>query len=213
MLHIFLAGGPVMYPLLICSILALAVIIERFFFYARYRGDSESLMREIRAALAAGRPLEAVQVARRYQGPVAGLATVALAQYGKPRWFVSDQLEKAGQEEIAILERGIPLLDTMVTISPLLGLLGTVTGIIRTFNVLGALHGISEPTAMSVGIAEALVTTAFGLIIAIPSMAASAYFSYVVDRHVLEMNRRSGELLALVASEAAGLEAGGRDAH
>lgn len=199
MLELFIKGGPVMYPLLLCSVVGVAVIIERIYFYWSERTDTEALMDTVRAALSQGRILEAAQAAKRERGPVSAIIAAAVAQYGKPRRVVTEQVEKVGQEQIYRLEKGLPLLDVLVGIAPLLGLLGTVTGIIKSFNVLGALEGVAEPAVLSSGIAEALITTAAGLLIAIPFMAVNAYFYRIVDRRVLEMNQRSTEIIALVA--------------
>ncbi len=199
MLELFVKGGPVMYPLLLCSVVGVAVIVERVYYYWSGRADNESLMDSVRAALSQGRILEAAQVAKRDKGPVAAILAAAISQYGKSRQMVTEQIEKVGQEEIFRLEKGLPLLDVLVGIAPLLGLLGTVTGIIKSFNVMGALQGVAEPAVLSSGIAEALITTAAGLLIAIPIMAVNAYFYRLVDRRVLQMNQRSTEIIALVA--------------
>lgn len=199
MLELFLKGGPVMYPLLLCSVLGVAIVVERVYFFWSQRADNETLMDTVRAALSQGRILEAAQAAKREKGPVAAVLAAAVAHYGKSRRVVTEQVEKVGQEEIYRLEKGLTLLDVLVGIAPLLGLLGTVTGIIRSFNVLGAMQGVAEPAVLSSGIAEALVTTAAGLLIAIPLMAVNAYFYRVVDRRVLDMNQRSTEIIALVA--------------
>ena len=102
---------------------------------------------------------------------------------------------------MAKLERRLPALDTIVSVSPLLGILGTVTGIINSFQVLSGLEGVTSPQALSAGIAEALITTATGLIIAIPSLALYNWLSSIVDRRILEMNRCSEELIDLLTQK------------
>ena len=107
-------------------------------------------------------------------------------------------MEMVGKEEIFKMERRLNALDTIVTIAPLLGILGTVTGIINSFNVLAGLEGVVNHQLLSVGIAEALLTTATGLIIAIPSSAVYSYVNTLIDRNMADMSKRSSELLGLL---------------
>lgn len=98
------------------------------------------------------------------------------------------------------LEKNMQILELIITIAPLLGLLGTVTGIISSFNVLGSLAGVSDPAALSLGIAEALITTAAGLIVAIPTQAMYTYLNGLVERHIAVMSRKSLDIVALATS-------------
>jgi biopolymer transport protein ExbB len=102
------------------------------------------------------------------------------------------------EKEIANLERNLRILEVIVTISPLLGLLGTVMGIIRSFNVLVMTQGVADPRALGAGISEALFTTAIGLIIAIPSFVMHSWFNSRVDRFVLDMNEAAVELVEIL---------------
>lgn len=198
MVDFILKGGPVMIPLVFCSILAVAVGLERVWYLAKTRADSEDLMDEVRLSLKEGRPLEAIHFLKKQNGPVASLLAAGLAFGDRHPELLRQRLSQVGEDEVYKLERRLSVLDTIVAIAPLLGLLGTVTGIIRSFQVLSALDGIGTPEAMSVGIAEALITTAAGLIIAIPTLALYNWISSVIDRRVIEMNRCSEELLDLL---------------
>ena len=222
MVDVIVKGGPVMYPLLLASVLALAVSLERLWYLYRTRVDSEDLMDEVRLNLNQGKLMQAVQVAKRSRGQVAALIATAIAysdlppqadlfvMYGAteatarlsylPPDELREKLDDVGRVELYKMERRLVMLDAVVTIAPLLGLLGTVTGIIRSFNVLGALEGLASPQALSVGIAEALITTAAGLVIAIPSMAVYHWISSIIDRRVADMNRRTGEIIELVTT-------------
>ncbi|NMB15734.1 MAG: MotA/TolQ/ExbB proton channel family protein [Firmicutes bacterium] len=195
MMDIVLKGGPVMIPLLFSSVLALAVGLERLIYLWRSRVDTEDLMDDIKLALQQGKVLEAMQIAKKSRGPVAAILAAGIAQYDRPREEIRQHLEEVGAHELYKMERRMVVLDSIVTIAPLLGLLGTVTGIMRSFNVLAAMQGAHSPEALSYGIAEALITTAAGLIIAIPAMALYYYLSSLIDRNVAEMNRRSADLL------------------
>lgn len=205
MLDIFIKGGPLMVPLLVLSILALAVFLERSWYLFRSRVDAETLMDEVKLNLEDGKVLEAMQVVKSARGPVAAVLAAAIAYSDRDRDAVREHVQDVGQDEIVKMERGLGLLNTIVTIAPMIGLLGTVTGIIRSFRVLGAFEGVtSNPAALSIGIAEALITTAAGLIVAIPAMAAHNWIASVVERRVREMNRRALELLDLLAVRSEG---------
>ncbi|MFO7311550.1 MAG: MotA/TolQ/ExbB proton channel family protein [Bacillota bacterium] len=200
MLDVLVKGGPVMIPLLFCSVLAVAVALERLWYLYSTRGDSEDLMDEVKLALSQGKLLEAVQIAKRSRSQVAALIATGIAYSDRPREELKELLDEVGRDEVYKMERRLVVLDLVATVSPLLGLLGTVTGIIRTFNVIGALQGLGSPQDLSLGIAEALITTAAGLIIAIPTVAVYQWISSIIDRRVAEMNRRSAELLEALAA-------------
>ncbi len=200
MLDILVKGGPVMIPLLFCSVLAVAVALERLWYLYSTRVDSEDLMDEVKLALSQVKLLEAVQIAKRSRSQVAALVATGIAYSDRPREELRELLNEVGRDEVFKMERRLAVLDVVATIAPLLGLLGTVTGIIRTFNVIGALQGLGSPQDLSLGIAEALITTAAGLVVAIPTVFLYQWISSIIDRRVAEMNRRSGELLEALAT-------------
>lgn len=199
MLDVMIKGGPLMIPLLILSILALAVSLERIWYLAKTRADTEELMEDVRLYFQENRVLEAMQMLKRAKGPVAALLAAGIAYSDRSKEEIKEHLEEVGQDEIFKMERGLGLLSTVVAVAPLIGLLGTVTGIIRSFRVMGAFQGIeSNPAALSVGIAEALITTAAGLFIAIPALAVYNWLTAQIDRRVREMSRRALELTDLL---------------
>ncbi len=200
MVDVIVRGGLVMVPLLLCSVLAVAVSLERVWFMVRARVDTEDLMEDVKLALAQGKVLEAMQIAKKSRGPVASVLSAGIAHYDREKEEIKERVEEVGKEEIFKMERRMNILDAIVTIAPLLGLLGTVTGIIKSFNVLGALEGIDQPAALSIGIAEALITTAVGLMIAIPTMAVYSYLNSLIDRNAAEMTKRTNELLDVLES-------------
>lgn len=198
MLNVIVLGGPVMIPLLLCSVLAVAISIERLWVLLRSRVDSEDLMEDVRLALEQGKVLEAMQIAKRTRGPVAAVLAAGIAYYDRDSEEIKSRMELVGKEEIFKMERRLNALDTIISVAPLLGILGTVTGIIDSFNVLAALDGVNQPAALSAGIAEALITTAAGLIIAIPASAIYSYLNTLIDRNTADMSKHSSELLALL---------------
>lgn len=195
MLEIIVLGGPLMIPIVLCSVVALAVILERWWYLWRSSIDTDDLMEEIKLAVQAGKYLEAMQIAKRSRGPVAAVIAAGIAYYDRDEAELRKHMEEVGQLEVNKLERRLPVLELIVAVAPMLGLLGTVTGLIDSFNVLAALQGIGEPTALSAGVAEALITTAAGLTVAIPTMVFNSFLSNRVDRLVVDMNKRVSELI------------------
>jgi len=200
MLDLIIRGGPVMIPLLLCSVLMVAVSLERLVYLLRCRVDTEDLMDDIKLALQQGKILEAIQIAKKTRGPVAAVLAAGIAHYDKDKQFIRERLEEAASEEVYRMERRLGLLDAIITAAPLLGLLGTVTGIINSFQVITAIGGLDDTLALSAGIAEALITTAAGLVIAIPGTLIYSYLSGLIDRLVVDINKRASELLAIFES-------------
>lgn len=199
-------GGPIMYPLALCSVISLAIALERLFYFLSIRGDSQELMADVKAMVGQGKVMDAVQLAKRAKTPVGGLIVAGLTGLGRSAVEMRERVQGAGSGEIAKLERNLPFLETMATVTPLLGLLGTVIGIIRNFNILAMTQGLSSGSALSGGIAEALIATAGGLSVAIPSLLFHAYFSSRVDSKVTEMNRVSADLLDVLSVRSGDLQ-------
>lgn len=199
MLDVIIKGGPLMIPLLVLSVLAVAVSLERLWYLSKTRSDPDELMDEVKLSLEEDKPLEAMQTAKQSPGPVASLVAAGIAYSDRDPEAIRQHLEEVGQDEVFKMERGLGLLGSIITVSPLIGLLGTVTGIIRSFRVLGAFEGVaSNPAALSVGIAEALISTAAGLFVAIPAMLIHNWITGVIERRVRDMNRNSMELIELL---------------
>lgn len=198
MVDIFVKGGPVMIPILLCSILSLAISLERLVYTARCRWDTKDLMERIKLLLGQQKPLEAMQVVKKARGPVAVVLGSGIANFDRDVETIREYMRATGQQEIHKLERGLPMLNAIITVSPLLGLLGTITGLMESFNVLGSLQGVSDPSLLSMGIAEALITTAAGLIVAVPTVVLHYFISTRVDRLVADMNLRSAEFIDFI---------------
>jgi biopolymer transport protein ExbB len=195
MIQIFLKGGPVMWPLLITSLVALTVVFERLFFTVReaLRRDPEAvaqLFREVEQ----GRPDEARLVGSRSRDYVARVLTYALKHR---EVSFSNALLQSANQELQRFNRGISILDTIVTLAPLLGLFGTVTGMIHAFGLLGASE-LGAPTAITGGIAEALVATAFGLLIAMVSLLPFNFLNTQLERARQEIETAAAKLEMLL---------------
>jgi biopolymer transport protein ExbB len=184
-----------MYPLLAASIIALAVAIERFIALRRARINVNEFLAKIRKALLVNRSVrEAVKICETYRGPVASIMKAGLLKYGQPREDLEKTIENAALYEMGRLERGLVVLATVANVAPLLGFLGTVTGMINSFKAL-AEQGLSNPGAVAAGISEALITTAAGLMIAIPVQLAYNYFTTRINRFVRDIESATNMLL------------------
>jgi len=192
--HIFEKGGPIMWPLLFVSMLATATVLERMVFLARERGRRDrKAMSNFMAAVEHGRFDEAIRTSRTTRDYVVRVLGYALSHREKS---LPGALLYANAQEIKRFSRGVPILDTSITIAPLLGLLGTVTGMMGSFSLLGG--ELSAPAAITGGIAEALIATAFGLGIAIVALVPFNYLNNRTEeaRHELEAASAQLELLA-----------------
>jgi len=189
-------GGIVMIPLFLCSIVALIVSIERWLYLRNAKVDTGRLMGKIRAGLDRGSPEEARGVCEATPGPVARVLGATLAHFGMPKEDLREVAREVGLAEQPVLDGHLPVLATMVTVAPLLGLLGTISGLIKVFHVIAG-GNIGDPAALSGGIAEALITTFAGLCIAIPFLVVYNSLSTRVETLTHEIELRVTELLNL----------------
>jgi len=200
MLELLAKGGWVIYVLLACSVVALAIALERLYNLLRAQNDADKLIGAVKRHLNQGRFLEALKFAKQERGPIAAVLAAGIQNYGRDLNEVERNMNLVAEQELYRMRKRLPALQIIATISPLLGLLGTVTGEIKVFNVLGQLQGVSDPVAMSSGIAEALLTTAYGLIIAIPVSVIYSYLDSLVVKNVTSMNRAMAEILDIFAN-------------
>ncbi len=199
MMKLFNDGGPIMYALLGCSLVGLVVIFERAWALYRSRINTQEFLDRVRTALIKRRNVkEAITTCEEYQGPIASIMKAGLLKYGRPQDEIERTIETASAHELARLERGLGILATVSNIAPLLGFLGTVSGMINSFDAL-ARAGLSNPGLVAQGISEALITTAAGLGVAIPILAAYNYFTSRVGKYVLEMETAANVLLETYA--------------
>jgi biopolymer transport protein ExbB len=190
-------GGPVMVPLMVCSLVSLAVIIERAIVFRRAGAGTESLMAAVRQRYRRDDGAEALAACERAPGPVAAVLASGLREVNH-NGHMADAMEEQALVELPHLTRRLVVLDTIITIAPLLGLLGTVWGMINSFHVL-ARSGVSRPSGITAGIAEALIATATGLVIAIFTLVAYNYFQDKVKQITGEIEMRSTQLTNLIS--------------
>jgi biopolymer transport protein ExbB len=204
---IFLKGGPVMFPLALLSVIALAVTIEKLIALRSSRvilGEIVSCIESIQTQ--ADIPL-AIKICERFDSPFANIVLSGLLEANKPVLIVRQAMEDTGRREVKRLERYMVLLETAAAAGPLLGLLGTVTGMIEVFSVI-SVSGVGQTGMLSGGIAQALITTVFGLVIGIPALIAYNLLDARVDGLVIRIDTYSHTLLrqltAMEAEAAAG---------
>lgn len=197
MLEIFYKGGPLMYPILVCSMIAWAIFFERLWSYHKIQKYLRPLTLDVERLYRSDRIDEAVELCEQTPMPLARLLLVALRQAGSTRSHIKTLVEEVSGREVAALERYLGLLGTIATITPLLGLLGTVLGMIRAFTVI-ATEGVGTPATLGGGISEALITTAAGLSVAVPVILLHKYLSSRVDRLTLDLEECSMQVVDLV---------------
>ena len=197
MFEIVKAGGIVMVPIILCSILAVAITLERLWTLREQRVVPAELTDKVWQWVE-NRALSDKQVAALQQhSPLGRVLAAGLANRHRDRAVMIGAIEDAGRHVVHDLERFLNMLGTIAAISPLLGLLGTVTGMMRTFKAI-TIAGVGNPTAMAGGIAEALITTAAGLLVAIPALVAYRYLRGRVDALVIQMEKESIKLVQAI---------------
>jgi biopolymer transport protein ExbB len=196
LIDLFIKGGPIIYPILFCSILSLAIIIERLFALRRKRVIKPKTLLRIQDLIRLERIADIIAICQRQPSPMNRIILAAIKNIHQTKPEIKEAIAETGRHEIKNLERNLGILGTIVSIAPLLGLLGTVTGMIRAFYTI-ALRGVGEPTFLASGISEALITTAAGLTVAIPSQIFYNYFITKVDSLMLEMEEISLETLEI----------------
>jgi biopolymer transport protein ExbB len=191
MLDLFQKGGVVMYPLLACSLISLTVILERSLFWIREkRWADNSLVDEV---IELARLREYPKIKEKAEGAVDHVVRVLVCGLVHREYSLSKAMEMAAMEEIKKMKRYLPVLDTLITAAPLLGILGTVIGIIHSFDMLGR-AGIQDPQAVTSGIAQALITTAAGLLIAIFTLFPYNYFMSKVEKAAVRIEKYATSL-------------------
>jgi biopolymer transport protein ExbB len=210
MFEIVMAGGIVMVPILLCSILAVAITLERLWTLREQRVVPAELTDKVWQWVE-NRALSDKQVlALQQHSPLGSVLAAGLATRHRERAVMIQAIEDAGRHVAHDLERFLNTLGTIAAVSPLLGLLGTVTGMIRTFKAI-TVAGVGNPAAMAGGIAEALITTAAGLLVAIPALFAYRYLRGRVDALVIQMEKESIKLVQAIDRAGAVRPSAGQD--
>lgn len=194
MWDMILAGRYMMIPIALFSFVGLAVIIERLMVLQRQRIICPEIAEAVETLSASQNLSVAYAICERKPGPFANVVTAGLDHADNDWTIIRDVLEEAGRQEATRLTRRLGVLETVAAVSPLLGLLGTVIGMIRVFSSISQ-TGLSNPEVLSAGISEAMVTTAAGLIVGIPALVAYNWLNGRADRIILDLEYYSSKVL------------------
>jgi len=194
-LEILVKGGFIMIFLALCSIIALAILFERLIALRKIQINTRTFVLQVKNMLLRNRIEEAIELAKATPGPIAKITIAGLAKHNRPREEIKDAIEAAAQSEVYHLERNLGMLGTIAAIAPLIGFLGTVTGMIKAFMQVQSLGGAVDASVLAGGIWEALITTAAGLFVGIPALIFYNWLQAKVEHHVFEMQESSTELM------------------
>ena len=186
-----------MWPILLLLLAGLGLVGERFYSLNQSQVDSDGFMDSLRGALKSGGSKKAMGVCEGHDGPVSNICKAGLSKVGKGPEQIEKAIENAGSLEMAFLEKNMGWLTAIIAIAPMMGFTGTVAGMIFAFDAIAAANDIS-PAVVAVGISQALLTTAFGLIVAMIIQIAQNFFSSMIDGMVLDMEERSIEITDLL---------------
>ena len=194
MVDLFIKGGNFMYPLLVMLFFVVLVMIERSWTLFKAHINASEFMVELQDALKQNGPEGAAELCSNTRGPVATVLHAGLLRLDRGIEHVEKSIEESGAIEMAFLERGLVWLSTVANLAPLVGFLGTVSGMIRAFNDIAA-AGDVDPSVVAGGISEALITTASGLVVAIPVQAAYNFFLSKIDKIIIDLQESSNQFV------------------
>lgn len=194
MVELFIAGGPFMWPILALLVLGLGYVIERFWTLTRASINTRKFLARLHNALQEGGVEAAAAECEKTPGPVASILHAGLSRADKGLEHVEKAITNAGSIEMAFLERGMIVLSTVIVLAPMLGFTGTVSGMVRAFDSIKKANDIS-PAVVAGGISEALLTTLFGLVVAMTIQIFYNYFTSRIDKLIIDMEESSIELM------------------
>ena len=197
MIDLIVKGGIFMYPIILCSIIALAILLERLWVLRRKHILPEQFIRSVSELLREQKISEAVFLCQGDISSISNIFSAGLKNIGRGMWLVKEAIEERGGREAVILEKRVGILATIANLTPLLGLLGTVSGMIKTFNVI-SVQGVGNPAALAGGIAEALITTATGLCVAIPTLVCHRILRDKAESLIFEMEENSIKIIEIM---------------
>lgn len=196
--QIFSSGGPIMWPILFCSIFAVAIAGEKFWHLHKITIDMQDFLSKVLEKMKRHETKEALQICDNFNSPIANILKAGILKYDRPKHQIVEAIEDASLYEIPRIEKNLNILATIAHITPLLGLLGTAMGMIRSFQAIQAKATSLQPVLagdLAAGIWEALLTTVAGLIVAIPTFVAYNYLVSRINHFILEMEKASTELV------------------
>ena len=194
MVEIVKSGGWLMLPIILCAIIAMGIMLERFWTLQQKRVIPEDLTSKVWGWVKKDQ-LDQKKIQTLHQGSALGqILAAGLTNRDRDRSILKDAIEDTGRHVVHELERYLESLGTVAAVTPLLGLLGTVIGMVKVFTAITT-HGVGNPTVLAGGIAEALITTAAGLTVAIPALVGYRYYRTRIDTLVIEMEKEAIKLV------------------
>ena len=193
-----------MYPIILCSIIALAIVIERVYHLHRAKIDTRKFMDDVANVLRRNKIMEAIEMCENTPGPIAHILKAGILKHDRPRQEIKESIAEAGLYEVPRMEKNLTALSTVAHITPLLGLLGTVVGMVRCFQVIQQKSTSLSPVSpgdLAGGIGQALITTVAGLAVAIPVYVAYNYLVSRVNYMVLDMERSATDLTNILTQK------------
>jgi biopolymer transport protein ExbB len=208
MINFIVQGGWVLWVIMALSVVACIIVVERLIYLRRISVDEDKLFQRVKASLIEGHYNEALAICDNNLSPFSSLLKIGIENRKQPETVQRDILKDAAALEAPKLERGLSTLGTISTIAPLLGLLGTVTGTMKAFGVLGKFGAVSDPSALANGVSEALITTVGGIIVAVPVII---FYNFLVSRvnQILSMLENRVNMLVLLINAGNGASKGG----
>jgi biopolymer transport protein ExbB len=196
-MEFLLKAGPLLWPIVLCSIIGLAIFLERAYVLFHYGKSQRELLPRLVALVGSGKNEEAAALCRDHQGPVTNI----VGTYLRSRHLAPEEREQilsvSGNRELHRLERGLRGLAVIARIAPLLGLLGTVMGLVQAFLAVSTMQGPPDPSVLASGIWQALLTTVAGLVVAIPAILSHEWLQSRLDEIALAMEQALAEIVGL----------------
>lgn len=204
LLDMYSAGGMLMHPILACSFVLVLFTIERLVSLRRSSVIPRPFVKRFMQQLTEDRlePGQALGLCEENGSHVARVFAAAVRKWGKPGVEVEQAIIDAGERVTNDMRKYLRVINGISTVGPLLGLLGTVTGMIAAFNAIATVNAMGHPELLAAGISEALLTTAFGLFVAIPALMIYLFFAGRVDRHIIEIDALGQQVVELISAEA-----------
>ncbi len=201
LLSIVAKGDWIMVLILLCSLIAVAIIVERYMVLRKARSNTRQLMMKLKTLISRKNIDEAIDLCTESPGVTAKVLKQGILRVHMNKEEIQDAIQNAGNEQVFNLEKNMHILATIAGVAPLIGFLGTVTGMIEAFMEIERLSGNVNATVLAGGIWEALLTTAGGLSVGIPTYIFYNILSTRIKRHVFEMETSSNELMELLVEE------------
>jgi biopolymer transport protein ExbB len=200
MLDFVIKGGPVLWIIMGLSLVAAVIILERFIYFKKIHSDESLLFQRVRSSLQKGHFDEAMAICDTNVSPLSSLLKLGIEHRDSPEHVQKEIIKDAAAQEVPQLEKRITAIGTIAHISPLLGLLGTVTGTMRAFGVLGRFGAVADPSILALGVSEALITTVGGICVAVPCVIFYNILVSKANNAIIKLENQVNGLIQIINS-------------